>query len=64
VVSAPVEPSKNDITGYLRLRLDGDETPKAMNESLEADILEKIPGNMLEMYVWVMLLGISAHTIP
>jgi len=60
----PVEPSKNNITGYLRLRLEEDETPEAMNESLEADILEKIPGNMSEMYVWVMLLGISPHAIP
>ena len=43
--------SKNDIMGYLRLRLDEDETPEAMNESLEAEILEKIPENMSEMYV-------------
>jgi len=48
----PVEPRKNDITGYLRLRLDEDETPEAVNESLEADILEKIPDNMSEMYAW------------
>jgi len=63
VVSVPVGPNKNDITGYLRLRLDEDETPEAMNESLEADILEKIPGNMSEMYVGAMLLGIPPHTI-
>jgi len=49
VVSVPVGPNKTDITGYLRLRLDQDEIPEAMNESLEADILEKIPGNMSEM---------------
>jgi len=63
VISVPVEPSKNDITGYLRLRLGEDETPEAMNESLEADILEKIPGNMSEMYVGAMLPGIPPHAI-
>jgi len=62
VISVSVEPSKSDITGYLRLRLDEDQTPEAMNESLEADILEKIPENMSEMYVWAMLLGIPPHT--
>jgi len=51
VTSVPVGPKKNDITGYLRLRLDEDQTLDAMNESLKADILEKIPENMSEMYV-------------
>jgi len=63
VVSVPVGPNKNDITGYLRLRLGEDETPEAMNESLEADILEKIPGNMSEMYVGAILLGIPPHAV-
>jgi len=49
VISVSVGPNTNDITEYLRLRLDEDETPDAMNESLEADILEKIPENMSEM---------------
>ena len=49
VISVSVGPSTNDIMEYLRLRLDEDETPDAMNESLEADILEKIPENMSEM---------------
>jgi len=49
VISVSVEPSTKDIMEYLRLRLDEDETPDAMNESLEADILEKIPENMSEM---------------
>ena len=63
VISAPVGPSKNDIIEYLRLRLDENETPDAMDEGLEADILEKIPQNMSEMYVGAMILGISLHTI-
>ena len=43
VMSVSVGSSKDDIIGYLRVRLEEDETPEAMNESLEADILEKIP---------------------
>jgi len=49
VISVSVGPTKEDITQYLRLRLDEDETPDAMDESLEADILEKIPEKMSEM---------------
>ena len=56
VISVLVGPSKDDISEYLRLRLDEDETPDAMDESLEADILEKIPQNMSEMYVGAILL--------
>ena len=63
VISVLVGPSKNDIIEYLRLRLDEDETPDAMDESLEADILEQIPQNMSEMYVGAMLLGTPPHTI-
>ena len=49
VISVSVGPSKDDIVEYLRLRLDEDETPDAMDESLEEDILKKIPQNMSEM---------------
>jgi len=63
VISVSVGTSKSDIMGYLRLRLDEDETPEAMNESLEADILEKIPDNMSEMYVGAMPLGIPPYAI-
>jgi len=49
VISVSVGPSKDDIMEYLRLRLDEDETPDAMDENLEADILEKIPKIMSEM---------------
>ena len=63
VISVSVSPRKDDIIEYLRLRLDEDETPDAMDESLEADILEKIPENMSEMYVWAIALGIPPHTI-
>jgi len=52
VICVPVGPSKNDIIGYLRVRLEEDETPEAMDESLEADTLLKILEKMSEMYVW------------
>ena len=46
-----VGPVRDDIIEYLRVRLDEDETPGAMDESLAADIMEKIPENISEMYV-------------
>jgi len=49
VISVSVGPSKDDIVEYLGLRLDEDETPDAMDQSLEEDILEKILENMSEM---------------
>ena len=49
VISVPVGPNKDDIITYLRARLAEDETPDAMDGSLEADILEKIPENISGM---------------
>jgi len=51
VTSVDVGPTRNDIVSYLRFRLSHDETPDAMDESLEADILKKIPENTSEMCV-------------
>ena len=51
VISVSLSPNKEDITRYLRVKLGEDETPDAMDESLVADILERIPGNVSEMYV-------------
>jgi len=51
VITASISPRKDDIRGYLRLRLDEDEIPGAMDEVLVRDIMEKIPENMSEMYV-------------
>ena len=50
-ISLSVGPSKDDITTYLHARLAEDETPDAMDESLEAEILEMIPEHMSEMLV-------------
>jgi len=63
VISVFVGASKDDIIEYLRLRLGEDETPEAMDESLEEEILEKIPENMSEMYVREMVLGIPLFKI-
>ena len=51
VMSVSIGSRKTDIIGYLRVRLEEDENPEAMDETLEADILEKIPEKMSEMYV-------------
>ena len=52
VASVCITPTRGDITRYLHARLDEDETPDAMDESLEADILEKIlEKNILEACV-------------
>ena len=48
VTSVPISPTKGDITRYLRVRLGHDETPDAMDESLKADIQEKILENISE----------------
>ena len=51
VVSVSVSPTREDIIRYLRVRLGQDATPGAMDPSLEAEILEKIPENVSEMCV-------------
>jgi len=57
VISVSTGPPKDDITGYLRVRLGEDETPDEMDESLVAVILEKIPKNLSEMYAGSIMLG-------
>ena len=49
VLSVSVCPTRDDIVRFLRARLREDETPDAMDESLEAEILETIPENISEM---------------
>ena len=51
VTSVSVSPKRDDIVTYLRSRLAGDTTPDAMDSSLEADILKKMPEDISEMYV-------------
>ena len=49
VTSISVSPTRDDIVGFLRVRLSADETPDAMDKDLEAEILEKISGSISEM---------------
>jgi len=51
VVSVSVNSTRGDIKRYLRVKLGYDETPDAMDESLKAEILEKIPESMSKMSV-------------
>lgn len=46
-----INPRKDEISGYLRARLDEDTNPEAMDDCLKADILAKIPEAVSEMYV-------------
>jgi len=49
VRSISITPIGKDITEYLRIKLGEDQTPDAMDESLEAEILEKVPQNVSEV---------------
>jgi len=50
VASISINTKRDDIVTYLQSRLATDTTPDAMDGALEADILEKIPGDISEMY--------------
>ena len=49
VTAVSLGPTRDDIVRFLCFRLSEDETPDAMDSSLEADILAKIPENISEM---------------
>jgi len=55
--SISISPKRNDIITYLHARLAEDTTPDAMDCTLEADILKKIPEEISEMYVEATTLG-------
>ena len=63
VVSISLVPTRDDIIRFLRVRLSEDETPAAMDGDLEAEILEKIPGSISEMWVAGEMLRISAYIV-
>ena len=63
VTTLSVGPSKADIIIYLRARLSGDETPNAMDQNLEANMLERISENISDMCVGAMILRTPAQTI-
>ena len=49
--SLPISTKRDDIIRYLHSRLEEDTIPDAMDSSLEAEILKKIPEDVSEMYV-------------
>jgi len=49
VLTIHITPRRNDIISYLHIRLDEDTRPDAMDSSLRADILKKIPEDISEM---------------
>ena len=51
VASLSVSPKRDDAVTYLHCRLVADTTPDAMDSTLEADILKKIPDDISETYV-------------
>ena len=57
VTNLSISPKRADIIAYLHTRLTEDTIPDAMDSSLEADILNKIPEEVSEMYVEVATLG-------
>ena len=63
VTSVSICPTRDDITKFLRVRLSEDETPDAMDESLEANILEQIPGSISEMCVADMIVKLPSRII-
>jgi len=54
--SMAITSRKSDIIGYIRTRLKEDTNPDAMDSTLEADILRRIPEDISEMYVEVTTL--------
>jgi len=60
VICVSVAPTRDDIIRFLRASLSLDETPDAMDDSLEADILEEIPGTVPEMCVVAIVLRMQS----
>ena len=57
VTSVSISPKREDIITYLHTRLREDTTPDAMDSSLEAGILKKIPDDISEMCVELATMG-------
>ncbi|RPA97507.1 hypothetical protein L873DRAFT_1690624, partial [Choiromyces venosus 120613-1] len=54
-VKLPISPTTEDIKAYLKMRLDGDTEVDAMDDELRADIMEKIPERISEVFLLVSL---------
>jgi len=47
----PISPNTDDIKNYLKMRLDRDDEPEAMDNDLRAEIEKTILGKMSDMCV-------------
>ena len=63
VVRVSISSPKDGVVGFLRVGLREDQATDAMDEGLEADILERIPGSIPEMRVVAMILRIQSCLI-
>ena len=63
VTSVSISPPEEDVITYLRSRLGEDQTLDAMDEILEAEILEKVPKNISGMWVVAMMLRTLSYII-
>ena len=63
VTSVSVCPTRGDITRFLRVKLSEDDILDAMDDSLESDILQKIPKNMSPRCVGLRMPRITLHVI-
>jgi len=56
-----VSPTREDTEAFLRMKLNGDPEPDAMDESLRAEIMEIIPEKISEMYVQMLGFPVSGR---
>ena len=56
-----VSPTREDTEEFLRMKLDGDSEPDAMDDGLRADIMEIIPKKISEMYVQIHSFPVSGR---
>jgi len=56
-----VSPAREDIEAFLRMKLDEDPEPDAMDESLRGDIMEIIPKKISEMYARIPSFPVSGR---
>ena len=63
VTSIYLGTTRDDMIRFLRVRVSEDETPDAMDKNLQAEILDKIPGSVSEMWVASMMQRIKYWAI-
>ena len=56
-----MSPAREDTEAFLRMELDGDPEPDAMDDHLRVDIMEIIPRTMSEMYAQMPSFPVSGR---